>query len=272
MLTLGHISYSNCLPVHAGLFECGLPTGVEVEYGVPGELNAKLASGEIDVAPASCVEYPRHVNSYRVLPGLSISSSGPVETIQLLTKKPLEELADGSLVALPTASATSVVLLKIILEQRLGIRPRYFWFVQETTGELAEDVDAALYIGDIARERLEQTDARSYDLGTEWHDWTGLPFVFALWQTNAGPERDEELRELTSAITASREWAFTHLSELASKHAPAFGWSPEGLLRYWRSLSYGWDAELAAGLDQFYRRAVELGELPTAPSPVFLEL
>ena len=94
----------------------------------------------------------------------------------------------------------------------------------------------------------------------------------ALWQTNAWPERDEELRELTSAITASREWAFTHLSELASKHAPAFGWSPEGLLRYWRSLSYGWDAELAAGRDQFYRRAVELGELPTAPSPVFLEL
>ena len=249
MLTLGHISYSNCIPVHGRFLECGPPPGVKIVHGVPGELNTKLANGEIHVAPASCIEFPRHPDRYRILPGLSISADGPVQTIQLVSRAPLEELRDGVRLALPTASATSVVLLKIIMEQQLGIRPDYYWFKQDSERGLEEGGGAAL-----------------------WRKWTGLPFVFALWQIGAGRELDGELRELARAIADSRDWSVERLPELAAKYAGRYGWSTDSLLAYWKSLEFGWNERLAAGLDEFFGRAAELGEIPATRPLRYLEL
>ena len=146
MLKLGHISYSNCVPVHGRFLEHGPPASVALVQGVPGQLNRRLALGEIDVAPASSIEYARHSDAYRILPGLSISARRSVQTIRLLARKPIDELADGTRIALPTASATSVALLKIIMRQRFGIRADYGWFEQELQDPLAADAEAALYL------------------------------------------------------------------------------------------------------------------------------
>ena len=50
-LRLGHITYSNCFPVHAGILDGGLGAGLRVVEGVPSHLNELLGRGEIDVAP-----------------------------------------------------------------------------------------------------------------------------------------------------------------------------------------------------------------------------
>src|SRR5688500_15274661 len=113
MIRLGHIEYSNCFPLHAELLEQGSPQ-VELVRGVPTELNRALEAGAIDVAPASSIEYARHADRYRVLPEFVIGSRGPVHSILLESTRPIEELIDTR-VAIPTASATSVVLLKILL-------------------------------------------------------------------------------------------------------------------------------------------------------------
>lgn len=271
MLKLGHINYSNCYPVHGRLLEVGLPTSVQLVRGVPGQLNALLERGEIDVAPASSIEFARHADRYRALPGLSISAHGPVRTIQFLARAPIEELTDNSRIAMPTASATSVVLLKIILTQRLGIHPHYSWFDQESQDPLASGLDGALFIGDIAHRQAARPRFIAHDLGQLWLDWTGLPFVFALWQTGAGGARDDELARLTRELHASRRWSMERLPELAGRLAADFGWTAAGLLDYWRSLDYGWNAELAAGLQEFFRRAAEVGALESAPAPSFVE-
>ena len=271
MLSLGHISYSNCYPVHGRLLELGPPPSLRLVHGVPGQLNALLELGEIDVAPASSIEYARHADRYRALPGLSISAFGPVQTIQFLARTPIDELTDGSRIALPTSSATSVVLLKITLTQRVGIRPVYSWFDQESEDPLASGVDGALFIGDIAHRQAARAGFHAHDLGEIWRDWTGLPFVFALWQTGAGRERDDELTQLTGELHASREWSMKRLPQLSERLAPGFGWPAAGLLSYWRSLDFGWSADLAAGLDEFYRRAAEIGALERALVPSFVE-
>ena len=274
VLRLGHIAYSNCEPVHARLLRPDRPAGIEIVAGTPAELNRALAEGAVDVAPASSIEFARHRDRYRILPELSISSRGPVRTILLLSTVPGPEL-DGATVALPTASATSVVLLKILLELRDGLRPRYAWFRQESEDpfrERAEGVKAALYIGDAAAALGRKAPrAHVYDLGAEWTRWTGLPFVFALWQTPLGDERRDDLRALHARLLESRAWALERLGELARERAAALGWPPAELEAYWRSLDYGLDDALVAGLREFYRRAAELGEIDAAPELVFLE-
>lgn len=262
-MRLGHINYSNCVPVHALLLDGGAPPWIEVRRGVPSELNRELAAGSIDVAPSSSIEFARHADRYRLLPDLAIAATGAVESILLELDRPLTEL-DGAEVALPTASATSVVLLRIILERRYGLRPRYRWFDQASGADpLREGAAAALWIGDVALRRGMAGDTGEFvDLGVEWHDWTGLPFVFAVWQVTAGPERDEELRALHRLLLESRAYFESNIEELATRFAPEHGLTAERLAGYWRRLDFTLGPALQQGLLHYYRLAAELGEAP----------
>lgn len=277
MLRLGHIEYSNCFPVHALLVDHGAPPWLRITPGVPSRLNAALAAGDIDVAPSSSIEFARHADRYRLLPDLVIGADGPVQSILLESDRPLAEL-DGRQIAVPTASATSVVLLRILLETRLGVSPRYRWFDQLAEPDpVGHGTSAALRIGDVALRREFSAGRVVTDLAEQWNDWTGLPFAFAVWQTSAGPERDEELLRLHALLLESRDWFYRHATELAARHAVAFGLPAARLDRYWRSLTYELDDRMQRGLLEYYARAAALGEVqptsclawvPTARPPV----
>jgi len=265
MLTIGHIEYSNCIPVHALLLEGDAPPGIEVRSGVPTALNAELRAGKIHVAPSSSIEYARNADRYRLLPGFAIGARGDVQSVLLETSRPLEEL-DGAEVAVPTASATSVVLLRALCEIRHGVRPRYREFVQTDEADpIGDGAVAALWIGDIALRRVGRTRYPLLDMGRLFTEWTGLPFVFALWQTSAGPELDDELLALVETLEASRRYYEVNAEALAERYAPDVGLDPARLVRYWRSLEYGLDEEMQRGLLHFYELAAVLGEVPGVP-------
>lgn len=267
MIRLGHIDYANCLPVHALVLDRSPPPNLRLHHGVPSVLNAALAAREIDVAPSSSIEYARHAADYRVLPDLCIGSRAEVRSILLerADDAPLRSL-DGRRVALPTASATSVVLLRILLERRWGVRPRYVWFDQDRDADPVDDgAAAALWIGDAALRRGRNGRA-TVDLGAAWSEWTGLPFVYALWQTSADHRRDRELAALHGLLLESRAYFHEHAETLAGRYAAKYGMAAGELLDYWRSLDYTLDASMRRGLERFYRLALELGEVPAAPA------
>jgi chorismate dehydratase len=260
VIRLGHIEYSNCFPVHALLLDRGVPPGIELVMGTPAELNAALAAGRVDVAPCSSIEYARHAAEYRLLPGLAIASEGAVGSILLETAVRLEELG-GRDIAVPTASATSVVLLRALLEERLGIRPVYHWFEQSRDADpIAAGATAALWIGDVALVRPAVAGRSVIDLGRAWTEWTGLPFVYALWQARWDERQAHELLALHELLLASFAYFGENASALAERHAAAFGITADRLLRYWQSLRYVMDERLERGLLRFYESAARLGE------------
>jgi chorismate dehydratase len=268
VLRLGHIVYSNCFPVHARLLDrpaAGDPVLVE---GVPSELNALLARGVIHAAPCSSIEYAIHGGRYGILPDLVIGSRGAVRSIVLLSRVEPERLG-GLEVALPTASATSVVLLKILLRTRWGVEARFRWFDQARDDPFAGGSGAALFIGDVALRRdLHPEVPVRLDLGLEWWRETGLPFAFAVWQTNHA-ERAALLR-LHEILLESREYGCLHLRELAERYADHFRMEPPALASYWADLSYDLDEPMARGLERFYLLATEIGELTRAPEIRYL--
>jgi chorismate dehydratase len=262
-LRLGHITYSNCFPVHARLMDRGAPDGIAITEGIPGVLNGLLDRGEIDVAPSSSIEYARHADRYRILPDLVIGSRGPVRSILFLSRRDPAELA-GATVAMPTASATSVVLLKILLAKKWGVRPETFWFDQARDDPFAAGADAALFIGDVAlRDGLHPEMAFRYDLGQVWWEMTGLPFAFAVWQAGGGS--DAQLRDLHRALMESRAYGCEHRVDLARRWAEHFGFTPEFLDAYWAGLTFELDAPMIQGLETYYRHAADIGEIERAP-------
>lgn len=260
MIRLGHIDYSNCIPVHALLLD-EPQAGVELVRDVPSALNAALAASEIDAAPCSSIEYARHADEYRIMAGHAIGAAGPVHSILLESVAAPSEL-DGCTVAVPTASATSVVLLRALLELRLGVRPHYTWFNQsDATDPVDAGAAAVLRIGDAALGRTVPAGRQTVDLGFEWHAWTGLPFAFAVWQVRRDVATSD-VERLADVLARSRAYFDARAESLAVHHAASYGTTPDRLLAYWRSLHYDLDAPMQQGLLHFFELAAALGEAP----------
>jgi chorismate dehydratase len=211
MLKLGHIVYSNCFPPHAGIVLNKIAFPFKLVEGIPTELNRLLHAGSVDVSPSSSIEYAMNPGRYLLFPELSITSKNKVMSILLESTVPVEEL-DKKTVALTTASATSVVLLRILLEIRYKAHPTYIRYEQGKEDPRSR-ADAMLTIGDLAIKRSASSDYPfTYDLGGMWHEFTGFPFVFALWQVNERENIHNDLSRLYDIIKESRTYGLLHLS------------------------------------------------------------
>src|SRR6185369_64394 len=112
-------------------------------------INAALLGGEIDIGPISVYEYARHADQFMVVPGLSITTLGAVNSVNLFSWRADPRELDGATIALTTHSATSVNLIKVLCEQHYHITPQWAALAPDLDQMLA-DCEAALLIGDIA--------------------------------------------------------------------------------------------------------------------------
>jgi chorismate dehydratase len=248
MVKLGRISYVNMAPVFYRVDH-----EVEEVQGVPTELNRMLVAGELDTAPISSIEYARHADTLRLLPRLCVASEGAVESIQLVSKKPLEQVR---VVAVTPESATSVVLTRVLLPEAEHV-------------PLGEDADATLLIGDAALRSAFEDPTPHYDLGKLWLERTGLPMVFAVW---ACPEPlAEGLAELEDALVSSVRLARAEPEQLAFEASQRYGYPAGFLARYFEKLRYRFGPRERAGLYTFLELARDAGLLETVPELRFVQ-
>src|ERR1039457_539517 len=159
MLQIGRITYANCTPIFHALNELYPAEAHCYHYvgGVPFLLNSLLSSGSIDVCPSSSISFSVHPDKYLIIPELSISSCGPVQSVMLFSSLPIEDL-DGKTVLLSSESATSVNLLKILLKKRYGCTST-FRVTGESSLSAIRDVPALLLIGDSALRAVQERSA-----------------------------------------------------------------------------------------------------------------
>jgi chorismate dehydratase len=247
VIRLGRIGYANMAPVFYR---------VELEYeeviGVPTELNRQLIAGELDIAPISSIEYARHADSLRLLPRLCVSSEGAVDSIQLISRVPLDQIQT---VAVTPESATSVVLTKVLLPDAVHV-------------PLGEEAEAKLLIGDAALKSAFEDPTPHHDLGRLWLERTGLPMVFAVWAAPDPPS--PELIELEEALVASVRAARAEPETLAYESAERYGYPAGFLARYFEKLRYRFGPRERAGLYTFLELAHEVGELDEVPELRFV--
>lgn len=179
---LGHINFINCLPLTYSLQTDDFQRGLEVRADVPSALNALIVSDGLDVSPVSSIVYAQNADRLMILPDVSITADGEVQSILLVAKKPIGALG-GETVILSSKSATSHCLLKIIMNKAYGAAPAYQTRAIDMNRIVPDDAAAALLIGDDAL--LTNHNRRPgfyyYDLGVEWKKLTGLRMVYAVW-------------------------------------------------------------------------------------------
>jgi chorismate dehydratase len=273
MLRIGRIAYANCTPIFTALLDNGRCENYQFVSGVPAQLNAKLAAGTIDVCPSSSFEYARHSDLYYILPQLSISSTSAVASVLLFSRIPLDDL-DGCTILLSSESATSVNLLRILLAKRFGFTCSFKVYAGGLD-EALHEYPALLLIGDTAlRESVRRSDLYIYDLGQLWSEWTGLPFVFALWlcRRAAAAESCTAMSRLAEELVLAKERA-RHTFQVIAERSDDLQWmGVERLTAYWQeNISYDLGSSHLEGLKLFFRYCVELGLLPSTPALDFLD-
>lgn len=264
-LRIGHIDYLNCVPFFGYLNPDH--SGDCIIKGTPAQLNTLLAHGQIDICPASSFEYGRRWQDYLLLPDLSISATGAVKSVLLFASRPLAELGEGP-IALTGESSTSVHLLQILLREYCGFADPDLRLPSCPVEEAIATGQAGLLIGDRALKAAQSRLAPYvFDLGSLWHAFTGLPFVFALWivRRDTVQKRGGEVARLQQSLRSSLARALADLPTLAAQTADRSWMSAVEQLDYWRAMSFALDHAHRQGLKHFFRLAVKYHFLDAMP-------
>lgn len=267
MINIGRIDFVNSDTVYYGLENGLVESDVEINLikGFPTALNSMLMHGDLDIAPISSIEYARNPAHYLVLPNLSVSSEAEVGSIFLFSKRSLEDL-DGVEVAVSSTSATSVVLLQILLEEWVGVSPSYSR-MDPDIDEMLSVAEAALVIGDhalLAERDNQDPSLEIYDLGRLWRDFSGERMVYAVWGVREEVDM-VEARAAGRALEESKQLGYSHIDDIAAELAERMGIHKGYALRYLKMLDHDFSSEHRDGLMKYYEYAEHIGAIDSVP-------
>ncbi len=248
-IRVGAVNYLNTKPLICDLEE--LAPEAELVLDVPSRLADLLAAGALDVALVPVIEYFR-AGSYTLVPDIAIASRGPVLSVTLFSRVPWPDVRR---VALDAGSRTSAALTRILLARRYGANPEVVSLPMDRDAEDV-DADAVLLIGDRAMRACLPGFAHAFDLGQEWFDWTGLPFVYAVWAVRPGAD----LRGVDEALAQAKRRGLARAGVIAQREAPRLGLDAGFCRRYLANiLHFDLGPREQAGLYHYYVLACEMG-------------
>ncbi|MHA6530914.1 menaquinone biosynthetic enzyme MqnA/MqnD family protein [Paenibacillus sp. BAC0078] len=260
---IGKISYTNSWPVFHNFDPSLLKYPAKMVSEVPAFLNKGMAEGSIHVGALSSFAYAAASDRLLLLPDLSVSADGPVRSILLFSQAPLEQISSGR-IAVTNTSATSVNLLKILMEKAFGGKPEYVSAPPDLDSMMAQ-ADACLLIGDNAiRASWQDQGYIVTDLGQLWKEWTGLSMTFAVWAVNreAVRAKPQAIAEIAEAFVESKRRGQHDLAPIIREACRVIGGTAAYWDGYFRNLCYDFGERQQEGLNLYFRYAYELGLLP----------
>ncbi len=258
---IGAVNYLNTKPLICDLEH--LAPDADLILDLPSRLADRLAAGELDVALIPVIEYFR-AGDYSIVPGISIATRGPVLSVTLFSRVPWNQIKR---VALDVGSRTSAALTQILLRKRHGVTPELVSLPLDRNAE-ESDADAVLLIGDRAMQACLPGFSYAFDLGQEWFEWTGLPFVYAVWAVRPGAE----LGNVAWALGEAKRRGLARAGRIAFDEAPKLGLDAGFCRRYLSTiLHFDLGPREKAGLQHYYALACELGLAPRGVPLRYLE-
>jgi predicted solute-binding protein len=221
----------------------------DLSFATPSVCADRLAAGEADIGLVPCAELDPQALSW--FPETGIACRGAVRSILLISRVEPSRIRT---LAADVSSRTSVMLARIILQERYGVAPSLVSMAPDADRMLAH-ADAALIIGDPALRIDPSIMPRVLDLGAEWWDLTGLPMVFAVW---AGKQQ-HITREAGEVFVQSTRYGLDRIEEIAAA-APSQHGIPTDLARTYltRHIVFQLGDDEHRGMELYRRKVAEL--------------
>ncbi len=238
-LRLGRIAYLNTEPFFAS--DSIRSSAVAVP---PRQMYDLAAAGAIDAAPLPSVALADHPDLFKQVGNFAIAAAGPVSSVLLRSRVPPSEFGPGTSIGITPETATSLRLLKVLLYEYWELGVQVFF------DPLRPENDAQLVIGDQALREQAAQYPHLLDLGAAWQEFSGSPFVYALWLS--GPSATATaLDELVDYFSANLARNGADVSEIASRR-PGLGMTTTAIEAYLAKFSYRLGERERAGLERFF--------------------
>jgi chorismate dehydratase len=194
-----------------------------------------------------------------LVPAMGLATHGPAMSVLLFSRRPASALANAMISVTPETS-TSIRLLRLLLDVR-----RELPGVRYLRGLEPAQADALLVIGDRAMRMRNSRPAgftHTLDLGADWLEWTGLPFVYAVWAVRSALEPALKA-ELAAFLESSLAAGLADLTAVARQQTEP-GWSVAETEEYLRRFHYRLGPEHLKGLERFEELLRKHGRLEQA--------
>jgi len=273
--SIGCVSFLNSKPLIDQVVHGPARDEADVQFAVPSRLLELFETGEISTALMSIVDYQASREDLLLVPAGMIGCDGHTFTVRIFSKVPPEKIRA---VYGDTDSHTSVLLGQVILRERYGVTaPMLPLEAREGVHLGSTAPETILLIGDKVVNASPSDAAYPYqlDLGEEWKQLTGLPFVFAMWMMRReAVEADRPAADVVTRLLAeARRRGSEMTEELLDRYAAEKGWPRDLARRYFTEyLRYEVTPRAREGLAKFFETAARLGLLKLRREVAYLEV
>ena len=196
-IKISAVAYTNTKAFIYGLEHSDIINKIDLSLDIPSECAAKVISGEVDLGlmPVAAIPFVPNAN---IVADYCIGSDGAVNSVFIFSDVPVAEIKT---LRLDAHSRTSNNLAKVLLKfhWKLGV---------EFTTDPTVKTDAIVLIGDRTFGKKEDFTF-VYDMGEEWKNFTGLPFMYAAWVANK-----EISQEFKTEFNAALKFGLAHRNEV----------------------------------------------------------
>ncbi|WP_316795621.1 menaquinone biosynthesis protein [Pedobacter agri] len=199
-IKISAVAYTNTKAFIYGLEYSDIINKIDLSLDIPSDCAAKVINGEADMGLMPVAAIPLVPNA-NIVADYCIGSDGAVNSVFIFSDVPVEEIKT---LRLDSHSRTSNNLAKVLL--------KFYWKQEvEFTTDLNAKTDAIVLIGDRTFGRKDNF-AFAYDLGQEWKNFTGLPFMYAAWVANK-----EISQEFKIEFNAALKFGLDHRQDVLLK-------------------------------------------------------
>ncbi len=252
------------LGIPGALLAAPLTAALHVESGfalavdAPARNALRLREHHLDAALLSPIDFARDSSSYRVVPGVAVSSQSANNAITLHFREGLHDIAT---LAVDPALTSEIILAKIILAEEFDVSPKIVP-LQASLDVMLGKADAALLAGDASL-REAAAHRNIVDLVEAWTEMTELPFVHYFWCAREEDLTADEVKALQQARDEGTAM-FDKIAAQAASHSLS-SLSAATLKDHLEMFSYDFTQDAEEGLKEFLRYAYYHGVLPDVP-------
>ncbi|MGC8653041.1 MAG: menaquinone biosynthetic enzyme MqnA/MqnD family protein [Candidatus Kryptoniota bacterium] len=256
---------SDVVPLTYGFDRHKLIGNAEVIREIPARLSSLESLRAYDLVLMPSIAYARNSSELMVVPECGMVSKGKMGSVRLYFKENLRAIKS---VAIAPSAMNEVAMTKIVLAEKYSMSPS-FVLGGNALPRMLDSADAALLVGDGALTADKQLNANYLDLGEEWEDVTGMPFVHFIW---AARRNSLEIDQLQSVIS-SRNLGVDNLREIAGEVSAHLDLPFQAVWEHYEKEIYFEIAESEIeGMRQFFELSYYYGLLEYIPSINFFAL
>ena len=195
-ITVGHVPNLECEAFYFDMER----RGIMLAAMAPNQVADALERGEIDAGPIPLLDVPRLESCASPIQRFCVASVTRAVSCVLLSNHGINELS-GRSIAVNEPDPTTLQLLRVILELKHGVGDISFVDAQSE-----HEAMFLTWNRGLRGRRAVRGFANRYDLGEEWQEWTGLPFVFNRWMARTDMERQDFLVLQDALFVGQEDW------------------------------------------------------------------